>query len=89
MSEIYRASIQPRGKAWKKVSTPATVGIWWTFWLLADILANVEGRSDEELLGETGHTVLVWSSSACLLISGIMLIMIVFGIAKKQREQAA
>jgi hypothetical protein len=89
MSEIYRASIQPRGKAWKKVSTPATVGIWWTFWLLANILANVEGRLDEELLGQTGHTVLVWSSSTCLLISGIMLIMVVIGIAKKQNEQAA
>lgn len=90
MSEIYRASIKPRGATWKKISTPTSVGVWWTFWLLANVLGSIEGREQAiDLLGETGYAALVWGSSTCLLFSGAMLIMIVFGIAKKQSEQAA
>ena len=57
MSEIYRASIKPRGKAWKKISTPATVGVWWTF-LAAGQHSGVmsKGSFDEEQLGQAGYT---------------------------------
>ena len=88
MSEIYRASIKPRGKSWKTVATPATVAVWWTFWLLTNILIGVQGKLDKELLGEAGFAALIWGSSTCQLISGIMLIMIVLGISRTQSEHA-
>ncbi len=88
MSEIYRASLKPRGKSWQTLTTPTTVVLWWALWLLTGILGGVEGQVDEEMLGQIGFAALVWGSSACQLFAGIMLIMIVFDISRKQNENA-
>lgn len=65
----------------------ASVGLWWTFWIIGNIVSNIESRlalSGADM-GSTG-LVLSWASTLLTCAAGFLFIKLVFAFASAQEE---
>ncbi|MFK7768646.1 MAG: DUF4328 domain-containing protein [Mariniblastus sp.] len=89
MSEIARAARKPRGKSWERLSTPGMVTGWWACFLSGGFVSNLAGRliDNEVIDGLTGQ-LLGLAGFILSIVAIVMLILVVWDIAKRQSETA-
>ena len=85
MSEIYRASMRPKGPAWQKMSEPGKVGAWWFCYLVANVASAMQNRVENKILIEVCN----WGGTVLHIIAGIFLVLLALDIARKQDEHVA
>jgi hypothetical protein len=93
--EIWKASdprcASARPLAWKSAPGSALVGLWWTFWILTNIAAQVSTRIS--LNDKAGLPALRIATQASLVsaiaevFAGALLIFVIWGITTRQEEK--
>ena len=82
MKEIYKASVSPSGNSWQSVERLSILPLWWTGWLLGDILENAAELTTDSNL----RLAILIISAGLKIIAGLALIRVVRAIVREQQK---